>query len=67
MSNLIKTALEIVAKDDDWAEASVFLNGHDLFPTDCPNCDLLKLVAQHPPIRDQLEQLRDMLVEALAA
>lgn len=67
MNDQIKTAFKIVAADDEWSEASVSLNGHDLNPTDCADLELLRLVAQHPPIREQLERVRDMLVEALAA
>lgn len=66
MNAQIKTAFKIVAADGKWCEASVFLNGHDLNPTDCPDLELLRLVAQHPPIREQLEAVRDMIVEALA-
>jgi hypothetical protein len=60
----IKSAFEIVAQDESWCEASVYLNGHSLLPTE--DCDLLRLVAQYPPIYDQLRQLRDMISEALA-
>jgi hypothetical protein len=67
MNDQIKTAFQIVAADDEWCEASVSLNGHDLHPTDCPDLELLRLVALHPPIREQLEAVRDMLVDALAA
>lgn len=66
MNDQIKSAFKIVATDDKWDDASVSLNGHDLHPTDCPDLELLRLVAQHPPIREQLEAVRDMLVEALA-
>lgn len=67
LPDLMPTAFQIVAADDEWCEASVYLNGHSLLPTDCPDLDLLKLVARHPPIREQLEAVRDMIVEALAA
>lgn len=62
----IAAAFRIVAEDDAYAEASVSLNSQTLYPTNCLDLELLKLVAQHPPIREQLEAVRDMLVEALA-
>ncbi len=66
MMDNIAAAFQIVALDGKWAEASICLNGQQLFPTDCPDLELLRLVAQHPPIREQLEAVRDMIVEALA-
>ncbi len=67
MMDEIKTAFEIVALDDEWCEAHVILNGHGFLPGDCGCPELLRLVAQHPPIRYQLEVVRDMIIEALAA
>lgn len=67
MTDEIKTAFEIVAADPKWCDASVSLNGHDLNPTEEFDVSLLRLIAQHPPIREQLEAVRDMIVEALAA
>lgn len=67
MTSEIKTAFQLVAADEDWCEASVSLNGRDLRPTEVSDVSLLRLVAQHPPIREQLEAVRDMIVEALAA
>ena len=67
MTDEIKTAFEIVAADPKWCDASVFLNGHGLNPTEESDLSLLRLVAQHPPIREKLEAVRDMIVEALAA
>lgn len=67
MTSEIKTAFEIVAADESWCEASVSLNGHDLHPSEVSDLSLLRLVAQHPPIREQLEVVREMLVEVLGA
>lgn len=67
MTDEIKTAFEIVAAESRWCDAFVCLNGYGLSPSEESDLSLLRLVVQHPPIRRQLEEVRDMLVEVLAA
>ncbi len=64
-NNLITTAFEIVARGDDM-EASISINGHDVYYGYGESDDLLKLLAMSP-VRDHLEELRDKLNEVLGA
>lgn len=50
-----------------WGHANASVAGQLLNPKDPLDVELLKMVIGHPPIRQQLEAVRDMLVEALAA
>lgn len=65
MSDTLKLALHIVGDDDDWSDTALWLNGYSINPVDQEGRDMLKIVAHYDPIREQLEAVRDMLVEAL--
>lgn len=64
---LLAFALEIVGEEDDWSDTSIWLNCHIFYPSEADHRELLRMVAKFAPVREQLESLRDMIVEALAA
>ena len=64
---LLAFALEIVGEEDDWSDTSIWLNCYIFYPSEADHRELLRMVAKFAPVREQLESLRDMIVEALAA
>jgi hypothetical protein len=60
-------AARMMNDGEGWGHGSASVAGQLLNPTNPLDVELLKMVVGHPPIREQLERVRDMLVEALAA
>ena len=59
-------AARMMSEVELWGFASTAIVGQLICPKDPFDVELLKMVVGHPPIREQLEAVRDMLVEALA-
>ena len=59
-------AARMISDVELWGHASASVAGQLICPKDPLDVELLKMVVGHPPIRAQLESVRDMIVEALA-
>lgn len=57
----LAVALELAAANENYAEATIWLNGRDLDLTDGNDQDLVEMLVQFGPIRKKLEKLVDYL------
>ncbi len=50
-------AMTLAAVDEKFAEPCIWFNGYCINLTDSEDLELLRVLVQHKPLRDQLEEL----------